>query len=125
VVKATGFTNYMHIVREIATFARGAGIRMGVRGSAAASLILYTLGVTDIDPLAQSGVRALPQQGRPEPRTSTLTSRRPARGPAFAHRYGADRVAQIITFGTMGAKASIRDVGRLAWATRMSTAWHD
>src|SRR5687767_11303384 len=51
VVEQTGFTNYIHIVREIATFARSQGIRMGVRGSAAASLILYCLDVTDIDPL--------------------------------------------------------------------------
>src|SRR3990170_6812262 len=51
VVRATGFTNYVHIVREIAVFARGQGMRMGVRGSAAASLILYCLCETDIDPL--------------------------------------------------------------------------
>src|SRR3990170_8434643 len=51
VVRKTGFTNYILVVNEIAQFARSQGIGMGVRGSAAASLILYCLGVTEIDPL--------------------------------------------------------------------------
>ena len=52
VIRETGFANYMLIVHDFAQFARSNGIAMGVRGSAAASLVLYCLGVTDIDPLA-------------------------------------------------------------------------
>ncbi|MGE0685364.1 MAG: DNA polymerase III subunit alpha [Dehalococcoidia bacterium] len=116
VVKATGFTNYMHIVREIATFARGAGIRMGVRGSAAASLILYTLGVTDIDPLGANLVfeRFLNFE-RPEAPDVDFDFSDVRREEVLrwtAERYGPECVAQIITFGTLGAKAAIRDTGR-------------
>src|SRR3990172_4622042 len=68
VVRETGFTNYVHIVREIAVFARGQGIPVGLRRTAAASLILYCLGVTDIDPLKANLVfeRFLNKE-RPEP----------------------------------------------------------
>jgi DNA polymerase-3 subunit alpha len=52
VLRQTGFTDYMFVVKEIADYARKSGIRMGVRGSAAASLVLYVLKVTDIDPVA-------------------------------------------------------------------------
>ncbi|HEY4685047.1 MAG TPA: DNA polymerase III subunit alpha, partial [Dehalococcoidia bacterium] len=116
VVRETGFTNYVHIVREIAVFARGQGIRVGVRGSAAASLILYCLGVTDIDPLKANLVfeRFLNKE-RPEPPDVDFDlpdDRREEVLRFVANRYGADRVAQIITFGTLGAKAAVRDVGR-------------
>jgi DNA polymerase-3 subunit alpha len=116
VVEHTGFANYIHIVREIATFARGQGIRMGVRGSAAASLILYCLGVTDIDPLKANLVfeRFLNKE-RPEAPDVDFDFADDKREEVLrfvANRYGSDRVAQIITFGTLGAKAAIRDVGR-------------
>src|SRR3989337_2480944 len=116
VVRETGFTNYVHIVREIAVFARGQGIRVGVRGSAAASLILYCLGVTDIDPLKANLVfeRFLNKE-RPEPPDVDFDlpdDRREEVLRFVANRYGTDRVAQIITFGTLGAKAAVRDVGR-------------
>ncbi|HLF71804.1 MAG TPA: DNA polymerase III subunit alpha [Dehalococcoidia bacterium] len=116
VVRETGFTNYIHIVREIAMFARGQNMRMGVRGSAAASLILYCLGVTDIDPLRTGLVfeRFLNRE-RPEPPDVDFDfpdDRRDEVLRFVANRYGADRVAQIITFGTLGAKAAVRDVGR-------------
>ncbi len=116
VVEHTGFTNYIHIVREIGDFARGQGIRMGVRGSAAASLILYSLGVTGFNPLRANLIfeRFLNKE-RPEPPDVDFDfpdDRRDELLRFVATRYGADRVAQIITFGTMGAKAAIRDVGR-------------
>jgi DNA polymerase-3 subunit alpha len=116
VIEHTGFTNYIHIVREIGSFARSRGIRVGVRGSAAASLVLYTLGVTDFNPLRANLVfeRFLNKE-RPEPPDVDFDlpdDRREEVLQFVADRYGADRVAQIITFGTMGAKASIRDVGR-------------
>jgi len=89
---------------------------MGVRGSAAASLVLYTLGVTDIDPVANGLVfeRFLNIERREMPDVDfDFADDRRDEMIRFAYeRYGHDRVAQIITFGTLGAKAAIRDVGR-------------
>ncbi len=116
VVRKTGFINYFLVVNDIARFALSRGIGMGVRGSAAASLILYCLGVTEIDPLAARLVfeRFLHDQ-RHEPPDVDLDFAEDRRDEVIryvADKYGHDRVAQIITFGTMGAKAAIRDVGR-------------
>ena len=116
VLRQTGFTDYMFVVKEIADFANQRGIRMGVRGSAAASLVLYTLGVTDIDPVANRLVfeRFLNIERREMPDVDfDFEDERRDELIRFAYdRYGHDRVAQIITFGTLGAKAAIRDVGR-------------
>jgi DNA polymerase III subunit alpha len=116
VLKQTGFTDYIYVVKEIADFARKAGIRMGVRGSAAASLVLYVLDVTDIDPVANRLVfeRFLNIERREMPDVDfDFADDRRDEMIRFAYeRYGSDRVAQIITFGTLGAKAAIRDVGR-------------
>jgi DNA polymerase-3 subunit alpha len=116
VVQQTGFTNYMHIVREIGMFARSQHIRIGVRGSAAASLILYCLGVTDIDPLKANLVFErflnLERPEAPDVDFDLPDDRRDEVLRFVANRYGSDRVAQIITFGTLGAKAAVRDVGR-------------
>ncbi len=116
VLKQTGFTDYMFVVKEIADFARKAGIKMGVRGSAAASLVLYVLKVTDIDPVANRLVfeRFLNIERREMPDVDfDFADDRRDEMIRFAYeRYGKDRVAQIITFGTLGAKAAIRDVGR-------------
>jgi len=116
VLNQTGFTDYIYVVKEIADYARRAGIRMGVRGSAAASLVLYTLGVTDIDPVANGLVfeRFLNIERREMPDVDfDFADDRRDEMIRFAYeRYGHDRVAQIITFGTLGAKAAIRDVGR-------------
>ncbi|WP_322796531.1 DNA polymerase III subunit alpha, partial [Tepidiforma sp.] len=116
VLRQTGFTDYMFVVKEIADFARKSGIRMGVRGSAAASLVLYVLRVTDIDPVANRLVfeRFLNIERREMPDVDfDFADDRRDEMIRFAYeRYGHDRVAQIITFGTLGAKAAIRDVGR-------------
>jgi len=116
VVRQTGFTNYIHIVREIGMFARSQAMRMGVRGSAAASLILYCLGVTDIDPLKANLVFErflnLERPEAPDVDFDFPDDRRDEVLRFVANRYGTDRVAQIITFGTLGAKAAVRDVGR-------------
>ncbi|MCC6960906.1 MAG: DNA polymerase III subunit alpha [Dehalococcoidia bacterium] len=116
VLKQTGFTDYMFVVKEIADFARQAGIKMGVRGSAAASLVLFVLRVTDIDPVANRLVfeRFLNIERREMPDVDfDFADDRRDEMIRFAYeRYGKDRVAQIITFGTLGAKAAIRDVGR-------------
>ena len=116
VVRETGFTNYILVVHDFALFARKQGIPMGVRGSAAASLILYCLDITDIDPLAYRLVfeRFLNVERRemPDVDFDFADDRRDEVLRYAAEKYGHDHVAQIITFGTLGAKAAIRDVGR-------------
>ena len=116
VVRQTGFAHYILVVHDFAQFARKQGILMAVRGSAAASIILYCLGVTDIDPLAYRLVfeRFLNVERRelPDVDLDFAEDRRDEVIRYAAQKYGYDRVAQIITFGTMGAKAAIRDVGR-------------
>ena len=121
VIDQTGFASYMLIVRDFANFARGRSIPFGVRGSAAASIVLYTLGITDIDPIANRLVfeRFLNIERRemPDIDMDFADNRRGEVIEYVAAKYGQDRVAQIITFGTMGAKASVRDVGRaLGWS---------
>jgi DNA polymerase-3 subunit alpha len=116
VVRETGFANYILVVRDFAEFARSRGIAMGVRGSAAGSIILYCLGITDIDPLIHRLVfeRFLNVERRemPDIDMDFADDRRDEVIRYVAEKYGYDHVAQIITFGTMGAKAAIRDVGR-------------
>jgi DNA polymerase-3 subunit alpha len=89
---------------------------LGVRGSAAASIILYALDVTFIDPLATRLVfERFLHVDRKEPPDVDMDipdDRRDEVIRYVAEKYGYDRVAQIITFGTMGAKAAIRDTGR-------------
>ncbi len=116
VVEKTGFTNYFLVVHDIAEFCKRANIMLGVRGSAAASIILYTLDITFIDPLETRLVfERFLHVDRKEPPDVDLDipdDRRDDVIKYVAERYGYDRVAQIITFGTMGAKAAIRDTGR-------------
>ncbi|MGK2964375.1 MAG: DNA polymerase III subunit alpha [Tepidiformaceae bacterium] len=125
VLKETGFTDYIYVVKEIGDFARRSGIRMGVRGSAAASLVLYVLDVTDIDPIANNLVfeRFLNLERREMPDVDfDFADDRRDEMIRFAYdRYGSDRVAQIITFGTLGAKAAVRDVGRALGLTYAET----
>ena len=125
VLRETGFTDYFFVVREIADFARRERIPMGMRGSAAASLALYSLGVTDIDPVAGNLVfeRFLNVERRQMPDVDfDFADDRRDEVIRFAHeRFGADKVAQIITFGTLGAKAAIRDVGRALGMTYADT----
>lgn len=121
VIEQTGFASYMLIVRDFAQFARDRQIPFGVRGSAAASIVLYTLGITDIDPIVNRLVfeRFLNIERRemPDIDMDFADNRRQEVIDYVAQKYGHDRVAQIITFGTMGAKASIRDVGRaMGWS---------
>jgi DNA polymerase-3 subunit alpha len=121
VIQSTGFSSYMLIVRDFADFARTNRIPFGVRGSAAASIVLYCLEITDIDPLANRLVFErflnLERREMPDIDMDFADNRRGEVIDYVAKKYGHDRVAQIITFGTMGAKASIRDVGRaMGWA---------
>ena len=116
VIQKTKFAHYFLVVWDIISFARQRGIYFGVRGSAAASLALYCLGVTDVDPLAYGLVfeRFLNVERRELPDID-LDFQDDRRDEVLAYvnqKYGSDHVAQIITFGTMGARAAIRDTGR-------------
>jgi DNA polymerase III subunit alpha len=116
VIRQTGFSSYILIVRDFAVTARERGIPFGVRGSAAASIVLYSLGITDIDPLANALVFErflnLERREMPDVDMDFADDRREEMIRYTAEKYGHDRVAQIITFGTLGAKAALRDVGR-------------
>ncbi len=116
VVEQTGFAEYFLIVRDFAQFARLQRIAMGVRGSAAASIILYCLEITDIDPMAHDLIFErflnLERREMPDIDMDFADDRRDEVIRYVADKYGHDRVAQIITFGTLGAKAAIRDTGR-------------
>jgi DNA polymerase-3 subunit alpha len=116
VIQKTRFAHYFLVVWDIISFARERGIYFGVRGSAAASLALYCLGVTDVDPLAYGLVfeRFLNVERRELPDID-LDFQDDRRDEILAYvnqKYGSDHVAQIVTFGTMGARAAIRDTGR-------------
>ena len=116
VVRQTRFANYFLVVWDIARFARDNGIFLAVRGSAAASLGLYCLGVTDVNPLQYRLVFErflnVERKQMPDIDMDFQDNRREEVFNYVVAKYGRDRVAQIITFGTLGARASIRDVGR-------------
>ena len=116
VIEETGFVEYILIVRDIAQYARAHGIPMGLRGSAAASMVLHCVDVTDIEPTQYRLVfeRFLNPERRemPDVDFDFADDRREEVIRYAAERYGRDRVAQIVTFGTLGPKAAIRDTGR-------------
>ena len=116
VVRQTSFANYFLVVWDIISFVRRQQILFGVRGSAAASVVLYCLGITDVDPMAYNLVfeRFLnfERKEMPDIDMDFQDDRRDEVLRYVIDRYGSDRVAQIITFGTLGPKAALRDVGR-------------
>ncbi len=116
VIRHTQFANYFLVVWDICDFVHRNGIMFGVRGSAAASVALYCLGITDVDPLEYRLVFErflnLERKEMPDIDMDFQDDRRDEVLHYVIDRYGSDRVAQIITFGTMGAKAALRDVGR-------------
>lgn len=117
VIKEMEFSDYFLVVWDIAKYAREKDILIGVRGSAAASLILYCLNITDIDPLEYSLVFErflnLERIEMPDIDLDIEDTRRDEILDYVMARFGEDRVAQIITFGTLGPRAAIRDVGRV------------
>lgn len=116
VIEETGFAEYFLIVMDFALFAKDRGIARAVRGSAAASIVLYCLEITDIDPMEFNLVFErflnLERREMPDIDMDFADNRRDEVIRYVAEKYGRDRVAQIITFGTLGAKAAIRDCGR-------------
>ncbi len=116
VIRYTRFANYFLVVWDIINFVRQRNILFGVRGSAAASVVLYCLGITDVDPLEYRLVfeRFLNMERKemPDIDMDFQDDRRDEVLHYVIDKYGNDRVAQIITYGTLGAKAALRDVGR-------------
>ena len=118
VICSMGFAGYFLIVWDIIRFARSRGIPVGPgRGSAAGSLVAYALRITDLDPLVYTLLfeRFLnPERvSLPDIDMDFCMDRRGEVINYVVDKYGSDHVAQIITFGTLGAKAAIRDVGRV------------
>ncbi len=116
IIHSMGFDAYFLIVWDLCEFARQADIWWNVRGSGAASLVAYCLGITNIDPI-QNGLlfERFLNPGRITMPDIDLDYPDDRRGEMIAYaaqKYGEDKVAAIITFGTMGAKAAVRDVGR-------------
>ena len=116
VIQHTSFANYFLVVWDIIDFVKRNGIMYGVRGSAAGSVALYCLGITNVDPLEYRLVFErflnLERKEMPDIDLDFQDDRRDEVLHYVIKRYGRDRVAQIITFGTLGAKAALRDVGR-------------
>ncbi len=117
VIERMGYAGYFLVVWDFISFAKSRGVAVGPgRGSAAGSLVAYCLGITYIDPLRYGLIfeRFLnPERvSMPDMDIDFSDDRRDEVIEYVTAKYGAENVAQIITFGTMGAKAVIRDVGR-------------
>lgn len=117
-IRSMGFVDYFLIVWDYVAFARGQGIMVGPgRGSAAGSIVAYALGITNIDPIKYGLLfeRFLnPERvSMPDIDIDFCYERRGEVIDYVVSKYGADRVAQIITFGTLGARQVVRDVARV------------
>ena len=117
-IRKMGFVDYFLIVSDFIAYAKGQNIPVGPgRGSAAGSVVSYCLGITDVDPVKYSLFfeRFLnPERvSMPDIDIDFCVNRRGEVIEYVNRKYGGDHVAQIVTFGTMAAKAAIRDVGRV------------
>ena len=118
VVKNMGYTNYYLIVYDFINYAKSRDIPVGPgRGSGAGSLAAYCVGITDIDPIRYNLIfeRFLnPERvSMPDFDVDFCYERRQEVIDYVNEKYGRDHVAQIVTFGTMAARAAVRDVGRV------------
>jgi len=117
VIKSMGFVDYFLIVWDFINYAKNNGVGVGPgRGSAAGSMVSYTLGITDVDPIKYNLIfeRFLnPERvSMPDIDVDFAPEGRQRVIDYVIEKYGEENVAQIITFGTMKAKLAIRDVGR-------------
>ena len=117
-IRKMGYVDYFLIVRDFIHFARSRDIMVGPgRGSAAGSLVSYSLGITKLDPIRYSLLfeRFLnPERvSMPDIDVDFCFERRQEVIDYVVRKYGKDRVAQIVTFGTLAARGVIRDVGRV------------
>ncbi len=117
IISSKGFVSYFLIVWDFYNEARKRGIRCSARGSAAGSLVGYVLGITSVDPLQYHLLfeRFLnpERKSMPDIDMDFPDDRREEMVVYVAEKYGWDKVAQIVTFNTMAAKAAVRDVGRV------------
>src|SRR5438132_886713 len=118
VISQTGYASYFLIVWDFYNFARKAGIVVGPgRGSAAGSLVSYSLGITNLDPIQHGLIFErflnIDRVSMPDIDCDFSVEGREKVIKYVSEKYGSDRVAQIITFTTMASKAAIRDVGRV------------
>jgi DNA polymerase-3 subunit alpha len=118
VICAMGFAGYFLIVADFIRWARENGVPVGPgRGSGAGSLVAYALGITDLDPIEHDLLfeRFLnPERvSMPDFDVDFCMDGRDRVIEYVANKYGRDRVSQIITYGTLAAKAVVRDVGRV------------
>ena len=118
IIRKMGFSSYFLIVADFIQWAKDHGIPVGPgRGSGAGSIIAYALGITDLDPIVHGLLfeRFLnPERvSMPDFDIDFCMDQRDQVIDYVANHYGKDHVAQIITFGTMAAKAVVRDVGRV------------
>jgi DNA polymerase III subunit alpha len=118
IIRQTGFSGYFLIVWDFITKTKSMGIPVGPgRGSAAGSLVSFLLGITDVDPIRYDLLfeRFInPERvSAPDIDVDVCDRRRQEVLDYIMQTYGKDRVASIITFGTMAAKAVVRDVGRV------------
>jgi DNA polymerase III subunit alpha len=116
IIKTKGYSPYFLCVADYVRYAKSKGIVESTRGSAAGSLVSYVIGITTVDPMRFK----LPferflnpfRPSAPDVDTDFADDRRDEMIQYVTEKYGKDKVAQIITFGTMAARASVRDVGR-------------
>jgi len=118
IIKQMQFPGYFLIVWDFIRYAKDNGIPVGPgRGSAAGSLVSYAMGITDVDPIQSNLLfeRFLnPERvSMPDIDVDFCMNRRGEVIDYVTEKYGREQVAQIITFGTMAAKAAIKDVGRV------------
>jgi DNA polymerase III subunit alpha len=116
IIHNMGFETYFLIVWDLCEYARHADIWWNVRGSGAGSVAAYSMGITNIDPIQNNLLfERFLNPGRvsmPDIDLDYPDDQRAAMIDYTARKYGEDKVAAIITFGTMGPKAAVRDVGR-------------
>ncbi len=118
VIEKMGFAGYFLIVADFVGWAKRNGIRVGPgRGSVGGSLVAYALGITELDPIRWNlGFERFLNPGRKQMPDIDIDFDERRRGEVIRYvseRYGEDRVAQIITFSTIKAKAAIRDAARV------------
>src|SRR5262249_31440616 len=117
VIHQMGFDTYFLIVWDLCQYAQNVDIWWNVRGSGAGSVVAYSLGITNIDPIANNLIfERFLNPGRvsmPDIDMDFPDDRRMEMINYAMRKYGSDKVAAIITFGTMKARAAIKDVGRV------------
>jgi len=117
VIEKTGFISYFLIVGDFVRHGHEMGVSCVARGSAAGSIVTYLLGISNVDPIRYGLLfeRFLnPERVNPPDIDIDFADDRRADVIAYVReKYGRDAVAQIVTFGTMGAKSVVRDVGRV------------